>query len=180
MAALIPESLSVATKANPIESSELSRVIVDTVQPKNVTFPTDAKLLNRARERVVRLAQRHGAFAPVLCTGGQARPDPAPALCHTKQFERANRMRRKLRTYLRGVIRDIGRKIEGDGGLEAAFAKLLPLARRVREQQQRQHGPKVYSLHAPEVECIGKGKAHRPYELCVKVSVATIGHASLR
>jgi hypothetical protein len=45
-----------------------------------------------------------------------------------------------------------------------AFAKLLLLARRAREQQQRQRGPKVYSLHAPQVECIGKGKAHRPYE----------------
>jgi len=54
-----------------------------------------------------------------------------------------------------------------------AFAKLLALARRVREQKQRQRGPKVYSLHAPEVECIGKGKAHRPYEFGVKVSVAT-------
>ncbi|MGY4327369.1 hypothetical protein ACVWWG_001786 [Bradyrhizobium sp. LB7.2] len=77
---------------------------------------------------------------------------------------------RKLRTYLGRVIRDIGRKIDGDSGLEAAFAKLLPLARR---QQQRQRGPKIYSLHAPEVECIGKGKAHRPYEFGVKVSVAT-------
>jgi IS5 family transposase len=71
------------------------------------------------------------------------------------------------------VIRDIGRTIEGNSGLEAAFAKLLPLARRVREQQQRQRGPKVYSLHAPEVECIGKGKAQRPYEFGVKVSVTT-------
>lgn len=69
------------------------------------------------------------------------------------------------------MIRDIGHKIEGNSELEAAFAKLL--ARRVREQQQRQRGPKVYSLHAPEVECIGKGKAHRPYEFGVKVSVAT-------
>ena len=77
---------------------------------------------------------------------------------------------KKLRTYLGRVIRDIGRKIEGDSGLEAAFAKLLLLARRVREQKQRQRGPKVYSLHAPEVECIGKGKAHRPYEFGVKVS----------
>ena len=92
---------------------------------------------------------------------------------HAKQFKRANRMLKKLRTYLGRVIRDIGRKIEGDGGLEAAFAQLLLLARRVREQKQRQRGPKVYSLHAPEVECIGKGKAHRPYEFGVKVSVAT-------
>ncbi len=92
---------------------------------------------------------------------------------HAKQFKRANRMLKKLRTLLGRVIRDIGRKIEGDSGLEAAFAQLLMLARRVREQQQRQRGPKVYSLHAPEVECIGKGKAHRPYEFGVKVSVAT-------
>lgn len=55
---------------------------------------------------------------------------------------------------------------------------MLMLARRVREQQPRQRGPKVYSLHAPEVECIGKGKAHRPYEFGVKVSVATtLSHA---
>lgn len=32
---------------------------------------------------------------------------------------------------------------------------------------------KIYSLHAPEVECIGKGKAHRPYEFGVKASIAT-------
>src|SRR5262249_50629423 len=47
------------------------------------------------------------------------------------------------------------------------------LARRVLEQERRQRGRKVYSLHAPEVECIGKGKVHRPYEFGVKVSVAT-------
>jgi transposase, IS5 family len=52
------------------------------------------------------------------------------------------------------------------------------LARRVREQRQHQHGKKVYSLHAPEVECIGKGKAHRPYEFGVKVSLATTLHRS--
>jgi transposase, IS5 family len=43
----------------------------------------------------------------------------------------------------------------------------------VLSQDRRQRGRKVYSLHAPEVECIGKGKAHRPYEFGVKVSVAT-------
>ena len=43
----------------------------------------------------------------------------------------------------------------------------------MRSQKQRQRGPKIDSLHAPEVACIGKGKAHRPYEFGVKVSVAT-------
>jgi IS5 family transposase len=59
--ALLQESLSVATRTAAIKPSELSRVIVDTtVQPKNVMFPTDAKLLNRAREKLVRLAKIHG------------------------------------------------------------------------------------------------------------------------
>ena len=178
--ALLQESLSVATRTKAIKPSELSRVIVDTtVQPKNVTFPTDAKLLNRAREKLVRLAKRHGvALRQSYARVGKFALIQHQRYAHAKQFKRANRTLKKLRTYLGRVIRDIGRKIEGDGGLEAAFAQLLTLARRVREQQQRQRGPKVYSLHAPEVECIGKGKAHRPYEFGVKVSVATtLSHA---
>jgi transposase, IS5 family len=92
------------------------------------------------------------------------------------QFKRANRALRTIRTYLGRVIRDIVRKIEGEAELESVFAHPLMLARRVREQRQHQRGKKVYSLHAPEVECIGKGKAHRPYEFGVKVSLATTLH----
>ncbi len=83
-----------------------------------------------------------------------------------------------MRTYLGRVTRDIVRRITGDAALEEVFGVPLMLARRVREQRQNQRGPKVYSLHAPEVECIGKGKAHRPYEFGVKVSIATTLHHS--
>jgi IS5 family transposase len=173
--ALIQESLSVATRTEAIKPSELSRVIVDTtVQPKNVTFPTDAKLLNRAREKLVRLAQLTGiGLRQSYARVGKFALIQHQRYAHAKQFKRANRMLKKLRTYLDRVIGDIGRKIENNDALEVKFAKLLLLARRVREQQQHQRGPKVYSLHAPEVECIGKGKAHRRYEFGVKVSVAT-------
>ncbi|EKS37408.1 IS5 family transposase [Bradyrhizobium sp. INPA01-394B] len=180
LAALIQESLSVATRTKAIKPSELSRVIVDTtVQPKNVMFPTDAKLLNRAREKLVQLAKLHAVpLRQSYARVGKFALIQHQRYAHAKQFKRANRALRKLRTYLGRVIRDVGRKIEGSGALEAAFTKLLALARRVRDQKQHQRGPKVYSLHAPEVECIGKGKAHRPYEFGVKVSVATtIGHA---
>jgi IS5 family transposase len=179
--ALIQESLSVAAKTQAIKPSELSRVIVDTtVQPKNVTFPTDAKLLNRAREKLVRLAKLSGVeLRQSYARVGKFALIQHQRYAHAKQFKRANRMLKKLRTYLGRVIRDIGRKIEGNATLDGRFAKLLMLARRVREQQQRQRGPKVYSLHAPEVECIGKGKAHRPYEFGVKVSVTTtLKHAA--
>jgi len=173
--ALIQESLSVATRTEAIKPSELSRVIVDTtVQPKNVTFPTDAKLLNRAREKLVRLAKLHGVdLRQSYARVGKFALIQHQRYAHAKQFKRAKRMLKKLRTYLGRVIRDIARKIENNAALEVKFASLLSLARRVREQQQRQRGPKVYSLHAPEVECIGKGKVHRPYEFGVKVSVAT-------
>jgi IS5 family transposase len=92
---------------------------------------------------------------------------------HAKQWKRANRALKTLRTYLGRVIRDITRKIAGDEALKAAFAPMLSRAIAVRHQHQQRRGRKVYSLHAPEVECIGKGKAHRPYEFGVKVSVAT-------
>ncbi len=43
-------------------------------------------------------------------------------------------------------------------------------------QKRRDPYPKVYSLLAPEVECIGKGKAHKPYEFGCKVSVSATNH----
>ena len=173
--ALLQESLAVATKTGAMKPSELSRVIVDTtVQPKNITFPTDAKLLNRAREKLVKLAKKLGVELRQSYTRvGRFALIQHQRYAHAKQFKRANRALRTLKTYLGRVIRDIARKTEGDPGLEAAFAYLLSLARRVRAQERGQRGPKIYSLHAPEVECIGKGKAHKPYEFGVKVSVAT-------
>ena len=64
LTALIQESLSVATRTEAMKPKDLARVVVDTtVQPKAVMFPTDAKLLNRARERLVRLAAHVGVCA---------------------------------------------------------------------------------------------------------------------
>jgi IS5 family transposase len=173
--ALLQESLAVATRTGAMKPGDLARVIVDTtVQPKNITFPTDAKLLNRAREKLVKLAKKLGVGLRQSYTRvGKFELIRHQRYAHAKQFKRANRALRKLKTYLGRVIRDIARKIDGDPGLEAAFAHLLSLARRVRAQERGQRGPKVYSLHAPEVECIGKGKPHKPYEFGVKVSVAT-------
>jgi IS5 family transposase len=178
--ALIQESLSVATRSDAIKPSDLSRVIVDTtVQPKNVMFPTDARLLNRAREILVHQAKKHGVdLRQSYVRVGKYALIKHQRYAHAKQFKRANKSLRKLRTYLGRVIRDIARKIDGNEALQTVFARSLSLARAVRDQKQHRRGYKVYSLHAPEVECIGKGKAHKPYEFGVKVSVATtLSHA---
>src|SRR6516165_9109780 len=156
--ALLQESLSVATKTEAIKPSDLNRIIVDTtVQPKNVMFPTDARLLNRAREILVRLAKGAGirlrqSYARV----GKFALIKHQRYAHAKQFKRANRGLRTLRTYLGRIIRDIARKTEGCAAAlgESALLRMLALARRVLDQkQQQQRGPKIYSLHAPEVEC---------------------------
>ena len=180
LVALVQESLSIATRTGAAKPADFSRVIVDTtVQPKAVMFPTDAKLTHRARERLVRLAKKHGvALRQSYQRVGKYALIAHQRYAHAKQFNRANRALRKLRTYLGRTTRDIVRKIKGRPALEGLFAHELLLAWRVRDQRQRQRGPKVYSLHAPEVECIGKGKAHRPYEFGVKVSVATTLHRS--
>lgn len=169
------ESLGVAHRTGALRTKDLKRVTVDTtVQEKAVAFPTDAKLIHRARERLVRLAREHGvplrqSYARVgkraLIMQGRYR--------HAKQHKRANKAMRKLKTYLGRTIRDIRRKTAHDEDSRDAFRRPLWLAERVLTQKRRDPYPKVYSLHAPEVECIGKGKAHKPYEFGCKVSVAT-------
>ncbi len=180
LAALVQESLSVATRTGAAKPSDFSKIIVDTtVQEKAVAFPTDAKLMHRARERLVRLAKKHGvALRQSYERIGKHALIAHQRYAHAKQFKRANKALRKLRMFLGRVERDIARRIKGVEGLRDVFRRPLYLAERVREQRQKQRGKKVYSLHAPEVECIGKGKAHRPYEFGVKVSVATTLHAS--
>src|SRR5881396_2006789 len=158
--ALLQESLAVASKTEAIKPADLNRVIIDTtVQPKNVMFPTDARLLNRAREILVRLAKRYGVkLRQSYARVGKFALIKHQRYAHAKQFKRAIKALRTLRTYLGRTIRDITRKIAGEkSGLKPFFAKLLHLAGRVLGQNRHQRGPKVYSLHAPEVECIGKG-----------------------
>src|SRR6201981_3575514 len=113
--ALLQESLAVASKTKALKPNDLNRIIVDTtVQPKNVMFPTDARLLNRAREILVRLAKRQGlALRQSYARVGKFALIKHQRYAHAKQFKRANRALKTLRTYLGRVIRHITRKIEG-------------------------------------------------------------------
>src|ERR1700690_3643273 len=142
LVALIQESLNTATRTGAAKPTDFSKVIVDTtVQPKAVAFPTDAKLMHRARERLVRLAKKHGVgLRQSYERVGKRALIAHQRYAHAKQFKRANRTLKTIRTYLGRVIRDIGRKIRDEAELESAFAHPLMLARRVREQRQHQRG----------------------------------------
>lgn len=175
LSCLLQESLAVAVKTDAMKLEELSKVVIDTtVQEKAVAFPTDAKLLYRARVRLVRLSKRHAIKLrqPYTRVGKRALIK-YQRYAHAKQFKRAGKQLRRLKIQLGRVSRDIERKIAGQPQLNAALRSELFRAGRVLAQKRRERGRKIYSLHAPEVECIGKGKAHKPYEFGVKVSVAT-------
>ena len=123
--ALLQESLAVATRTEAMKPSDLARVVIDTtVQPKAVMFPTDAKLINRARERLVRLAHRWGVdLRQSYRRVGKLALIKHQRYAHAHQFKRANKALRKLKTYLGRVIRDIGRRIAGNDALEQIFAR---------------------------------------------------------
>lgn len=134
----------------------------------------DAKLIHRARERLVRLAKQVGLdLRQSYVRVGKLALIKHQRYAHAKQFKRAGKALRTLKTYLGRTIRDIRRQIDGDEELDAIFKWPLYQGETVMQQRQRQRGRKIYSLHAHEVECIGKGKAHAPYEFGVKVSIAT-------
>ena len=172
---LLAESLRVAHASGALRTRDLKRVTVDTtVQPKNITFPTDAKLLHAAINGIVRLAKKHGVqLRQSYLRIAKRAAMMAGRYAHAKQFKRHHRQLRLLRTRLGRIIRDVRRKIAGRADIEAAFEWPLARANQIRSQQQRQRGWKLYSFHAPEVECIGKGKANAPYEFGVKASIVT-------
>jgi IS5 family transposase len=96
----------------------------------------------------------------------------AAKLMHAGRPRQAERQVRRLRTWLGRLARDVARKTAGDAVVKAAIAEPLTRIGRLL-RQRREDKDKIYSLHAPEVECIGKGKAHARFEFGVKVSVAT-------
>ena len=161
LVALIQESLNVATRTGAAKPADFSKVIVDTtVQPKAVAFPTDAKLMHRARERLVRLAKKHGvrsrqSYARVgkrALMATSATPTPSSSSAPTAGCAECGPISAR-------VPRHRAQDQTQTRGLRTIFAEPLSLAFRCASSDRASADKKIYSLHAPEVECIGKGKA---------------------
>ncbi len=169
MEALLQQTLAVGLASGAVKDTSLKRVSVDTtVQPKAVAHPTDAKLLNRSRERLVRLAKKQG----IVLRQSYQRKGPQAVLkagryAHARQMKRMTKEVKRLKTYLGRVIRDIERKTET---VPKSLKTELAMANRLLVQQ-RHDTNKLYSLHEPHVACISKGKAHKKYEFGNKVSL---------
>jgi transposase, IS5 family len=167
---LLKETIEAGLRLKVIKPSELKRVNVDTtVQEKHIRFPTDPRLYERMRQRLVKAAREEGVvLRQSYVRVGKRLLAAQSRYAHARQWGRARRCTRKLRTILGRVIRDIERKLPDPG---ERLADLLALAKRLHLQKRRDKG-KLYSVHASEVECISKGKAHKRYEFGCKVALA--------
>ena len=167
---LLRETLEAGLKIKAVKPHQLKRVNVDTtVQEKEIRFPTDARLYDRARQRLVEAAKDRGIS---LRQNYNRKSKHALYMqsryAHAQQMQRARQCTRKLKTYLGRVIRDIERNYQKP---DEPLRNLLEIGRKIFHQQRTDKN-KAYSVHAPEVECISKGKAHKRYEFGCKVSVA--------
>ena len=168
---MLAETIDVAKRAELATEESLAEVFVDTtVQPKAISYPRDSRLLNTARRAVVRQAEKLGIKLKqsYVRLGQRALVSHARAM-HKGEKKLAKRQLKKLRTYLGRVLRDFERKL-----IErtAAVESLVGIANKILGQKQGSKH-KIYSVHAPEVVCIAKGKARIKYEFGSKVSIAT-------
>jgi IS5 family transposase len=150
-------------------------VIVDTtVMPKAIAHPTDSRLLEKSRQHLVRLAGEHGL--PLRQNYNREAPRLVAQIgryAHAKQYRRMRKSLRTLRSRVGRVMRDIARQVERiEPARQDRAREILAKARRILAQKTKDKN-KLYAFHAPEVECIAKGKARTPYEFGVKVTIAT-------
>ena len=171
MEKLFAETIEVAKRQKLIQRGHLDKVNADTtVQEKAIAFPTDARLYQKMRVRLVREADRRGIkLRQSFPRLGKKALAQQGRYSHARQMKRAARETRRLKTYLGRVMRDIARKAPKP---DAELARLLALAERIHTQT-RHDKQKVYSVHAPEVECIAKGKVHKKYEFGCKAGIVS-------
>ena len=174
---LLKATIDAAVQMKSIRPAEFERVIVDTtVQEKAIAHPVDSRLLEIARAKIVEAARSVGiTLKQTFVKEGKELRRKAGGYAHAKQFRRLKRVLKRQRTILGIVLREIQRKLAAttveNAQALAQLNTLLERAERIRTQQQKDKN-KLYALHAPEVECIGKGKARKPYEFGVKASIA--------
>ena len=180
MQVILKATIDTAVASKAIKPVEFERIIVDsTVQEKAIAYPVDSRLLEIARHKIVVYAKRCGiALRQSFAKEGKTLKRKAGGYAHAKQFKRLHRTVKRQRTIVGKLIREVRKQLSAGAisssatpTMLAALYTLLERADRIRTQQPQDKN-KLYALHAPEVECISKGKARNRYEFGVKVSLA--------
>lgn len=181
---LLKATIDAAVEMKAIRRSEFERVIVDTtVQEKAIAHPVDSRLLEIARNKLVQAARAVGVkLKQTFAREGRTLRRRAGGYAHAKQWRRLRRVLKRQRTILGIVQREIALKLTDVQPQQpdslTRLHTVLERAERIRTQRPKDKN-KLYALHAPEVECIGKGKAAKPYEFGVKTSIALTHKSAL-
>ena len=166
MELILSESIRVNQKDDDRDHHD-TPFIDSTVQEKNVTYPTDAKLHKKIIRKVLSIVKSLGlplrqsyTFVLKKIYRDQRFRN------HPKNRGKALKADRRLRTIAGRLVRELRRNLKGNHDYDS----LLDLFERVLSQERNSPG-KIYSLHEPEVQCISKGKEHKKYEFGNKVSI---------
>jgi len=178
---MLRETLKCALRNKVAKRRDFERVNADThVQEKFVRHPTDAGLLNRARERLVSAADRLGIrLARNYRRKGKQMLRKCSGYAKARQFRRLRRGVETMKGYLRHVAGELEAvpfvpSAAWERTLWARVQSDLELSRRLLAQTAQTPGrERVYSMHEPHTECIAKGKAHKRYEFGVKAGLVT-------
>lgn len=161
--------LPVTTQLHGKAAQEKEVVVDTTVQEKNITHPTDTKLMHKIIRRCWKLADQNGVklrrrYRKAVRQGVMAqrwRRDP-------RKRKAAHRALKKMKVIAGRLIRELERKLPTE--VREEQWEHFALYRRVLRQQHSDRN-KIYSLHEPQVYCLAKGKEHKGYEFGSKASV---------
>jgi IS5 family transposase len=154
-------------------------VNIDTsVQEKNITYPTDAKLAIKVINRLNKLAKFHGIQQRrTFIKEVKNLRLSIRHFRHVKKRAKARKALKRLRTIAHILIRELRRQLPCYCLFECHQAQFLFYERVLAQQPKDKH--KIYSLHEPQVYCIAKGKDHKQYEYGNKVSIASTAKGNL-
>jgi IS5 family transposase len=154
----------------PKKEVQEKEVLIDTtVQEKNITYPTDAKLQKKIIEKCRKIADKEGV---------QLRQTYSRELkqlmidqrfhSHPKRKKKARAAARRIKVIAGKIYRDLYRKL--DDVRRTRYSKLFAIFDTILAQQKDGKN-KVYSIHQPHVKCIAKGKEAKKFEFGNKSSI---------
>ena len=166
MEELLAQTVNLAVSLKLISAAALATVVVDsTVQEKAVAHPTDSRLLETARAKLVQAAQGTGIeLKQTFAKEGQLLRFKAGRYAHARQFKRMRRVIKRQRTVLGRLVREIERKASVlSTAVREALDGALGKAQRIADQARSHKLPRRRQAIEP---IIGHLKADHRMDRC--------------